>query len=201
MKKALLVNLLVIMLMFISCDEKTSVEKEITNVSNTISTKKETEDATEEKETEEDNNEIPQSYIYVSYSESPKIAGILNNNPIDKQYLEAWKDVVTTVDMVNMYQKNLDIWQNELEIVVDKIEKNIPKDKLKEFQKSQEAWELFYETNPNIAVDMYYFKMGTGSISHQIYGEKALWMKRYRTLELAEYCYLLTGEFEFEFEQ
>lgn len=37
-----------------------------------------------------------------------------------------------------------------------------------------------------------------GSIVHEIYGNRALCMIRYRTLELAEYCYLLTGGFEFE---
>lgn len=41
--------------------------------------------------------------------------------------------------------------------------------------------------------------MGTGTIIHEIYGNKALFMKRYRALELAEYCYLLTGNFEFNF--
>ena len=48
---------------------------------------------------------------------------------------------------------------------------------------------------------MYTSKMGVGSIVHEIYGNKAVKMIRYRTLELGEYCYLLTGEFEFIFKQ
>lgn len=70
---------------------------------------------------------------------------------------------------------------------------------MNEFRNSQEAWVAFYETNPNIAVDIYSDRMGTGTIIHEIYGNKALFMKRYRVLELAEYCYLLTGNFEFNF--
>lgn len=80
-----------------------------------------------------------------------------------------------------------------------KIEKNISDDELNEFRNSQESWVAFYETNPNIAVDIYSDRMGTGTIIHEIYGNKALFMKRYRVLELAEYCYLLTGNFEFNF--
>ena len=101
----------------------------------------------------------------------------------------------------NLYQKYLSIWQSELDAVVEKIEKNLSDEELDDFQASQEAWELFYKTNPNIAVDMYTSKMGVGSIVHEIYGNKAVKMIRYRTLELAEYCYLLTGEFEFIFKQ
>lgn len=142
---------------------------------------------------------IPSNFIYTPFSGSTKIDEILNNNVIDKRYIEEWKDVVTTVDTVNIYQKYLDIWQNELDIVVKKIEKNISDDELNEFRNSQEAWVAFYETNPNIAVDIYSDRMGTGTIIHEIYGNKALFMKRYRVLELAEYCYLLTGNFEFNF--
>lgn len=149
---------------------------------------------------EDTNDAVPAKYVYFPFSES-SVGGILNDNPIDKLYFEECKNVVTTLDATNLYDKYSEIWQNELDAVVDKIETNLSDEKLEEFQTSQEAWELFYSTDPDIAVDMYMSRMGYGTIIHYIYGDKALSMKRYRTLELAEYCYLLTGEFEFQFNQ
>ena len=55
--------------------------------------------------------------------------------------------------------------------------------------------------NPNIAVDIYIQKMGRGPIVHQLYADKSLHILRKRTLELAEYYYILTGNFEFEFQE
>lgn len=190
MKKALLFSLIIITtLILISCSKTYYTEIETTEIS----------DITFSEETTKDDEIINSSFKYIPFSNSSEIGEIINNNPIDKLYFEEMKEVVTTKDMVDIYQKYLDVWQNELDIAVEIIEKNIPKENLEKFQISQEAWESFYETNPNIAVDMYSVNMGMGSIFHIIYGEKALHMERYRTLELAEYCYLLTGSFEFKF--
>lgn len=207
MKKLLIVNMLVfITFIFISCGKTPLTEKEKMDVSDTIlhSEASEIDEISNNNLTEEAtdvNDTLPPSFRYTPFSESPKIGEILNNNLIDKLCFEESKSVVTTGDIVNLYQKYLDIWQNELNIVVEKIETNISDEKLEEFQISQDAWETLYKTNPNIAVYMYCFKMGQGTIIHSIYGEKALYMIRYRTLELAEFCYLLTGEFSFEFDQ
>lgn len=191
MKKILLVSLLAIStLMFVSCDEASSLKKEMTDTNDIISKKEEITNV---------NDTIPPNFRFITYSESSEISEVLNNNPIDTLYFKELKDVVTNVDIVNIYQRYLDIWRNELDMIVERIEKSIPEEKLEEFQISQEAWESFYEINPNIAVDIYSYKMGTGSVVHEIYGDKALYLIRYRTLELAEYCYLLTGDFEFDF--
>ena len=180
MNKKILFGLLILVLFnFTSCCKVTSTEQSLEAI----------------------NDIIPSDYKYISYSESSEISEILNSNPIDELYFKEWKDAITTADITNLYQKYLSIWQSELDAVVEKIEKNLSDEELDDFQASQEAWELFYKTNPNIAVDMYTSKMGVGSIVHEIYGNKSVKMIRYRTLELAEYCYLLTGKFEFIFNQ
>ena len=150
------------------------------------------------------NNEsvvIPETFYYYSYSESPYIEEILNNNIIDKLYIEECKAAMTTVEFMHIDNRYLDIWKNELDNVVDKIKAVLSDEMLSRFDESQAAWQIYFETDPNIAVDIYIQKMGRGSIVHQLYADKSLHILRKRTLELAEYYYILTGNFEFEFQE
>lgn len=144
---------------------------------------------------------FPAKFYYYSYSETPGIEELLNDNIIDKLYIEECNDAMTTVEFMNIDNRYLDIWKNELDNVVDKIRVLLSDEMLSEFDKSQAAWQIYFETNPNIAVNFYTQKMGSGSIVHQLYADKSLHMVRNRTLELAEYYYILTGNFEFEFQQ
>lgn len=150
------------------------------------------------------NNEsviIPAKFYYFSYSETPCVEELLNNNIIDKLYIEECNGAMTTLEFMDINNKYLDIWKNELDNVVDKIKTFLSDEMLSEFNESQAAWQIYFETDPNIAVDIYTQKMGSGSIVHQLYADKSLHMVRKRTLELAEYYYILTGNFEFEFQQ
>ncbi len=144
---------------------------------------------------------IPAKFYYFSYSETPYVEEILNNNIIDKLYIEECNDAITTVEFMNINNRYLDIWKNELDNVVDKIKSFLSDEMLSKFDESQASWQIYFETNPNIAVDIYTQKMGRGSIVHQLYADKSLHMLRQRTLELAEYYYILTGNFEFEFQE
>lgn len=193
-RRFVILSALMLSLITIGCDRRNDASIVSANMSDDATDSPDNDDA------EDTNDAIPAKYVYIPFSES-SVGEILNNNPIDKLYFEECKNVVTTLDATNLYDKYSEIWQNELDTVVEKIEKNLSDEKLEEFQTSQDAWEIFYSTDPNIAVDMYMSRMGYGTIIHYIYGDKALSMKRYRTLELAEYCYLLTGEFEFQFNQ
>lgn len=150
---------------------------------------------------DDENAIIPAKFYYFSYSETPGIEELLNDNIIDKLYIEECNDAMTTVEFININNRYLDIWKNELDNVVDKIKAFLSDEMLSEFDKSQAAWQIYFETDPNIAVDIYTQKMGSGSIVHQLYADKSLHMVRKRTLELAEYYYILTGNFEFEFQQ
>lgn len=144
---------------------------------------------------------IPAKFYYFSYSETPGVEELLNNNIIDKLYIEECNDAMTTMEFMDINNKYLDIWKNELDNVVDKIKVSLSGELILDFNESQAAWQILFETDPNIAVDIYTQKMGSGSIVHQLYADKALHMVRKRTLELAEYYYILTGDFEFEFQQ
>lgn len=144
---------------------------------------------------------IPAKFYYFSYSETPGVEELLNNNIIDKLYIEECNDAMTTMEFMDINNKYLEIWKNELDNVVDKIKVSLSGELILDFNESQAAWQILFETDPNIAVDIYTQKMGSGSIVHQLYADKALHMVRKRTLELAEYYYILTGDFEFEFQQ
>ena len=144
---------------------------------------------------------IPAKFYYFSYSETPGVEELLNNNIIDKLYIEECNDAMTTMEFMDINNKYLDIWKNELDNVVDKIKVSLSGELILDFNESQAAWQILFETDPNIAGDIYTQKMGRGSIVHQLYADKALHMVRKRTLELAEYYYILTGDFEFEFQQ
>ena len=68
---------------------------------------------------------IPAKFYYFSYSETPGVEELLNNNIIDKLYIEECNDAMTTMEFMDINNKYLDIWKNELDNVVDKIKVRI----------------------------------------------------------------------------
>jgi len=125
---------------------------------------------------------------------------IIKDNPIDKaMFLEEENYASTTVDMHHFAEKYGDIWEKEMNKVYEELKKSLEGDARKALIESQESWEKYYKKELSLLYEMYMNTSGEGSIIPLAISYKAVSFERDRTIKLARYYYVLTGNFQFEF--
>lgn len=159
------------------------------------------------------NNPFPE---YESYMQNGKFEKALNDNPIDRDYIETYDDVIySTADIVNREQRYIDLWQIEMDNALEILKKNLSsKESLEHLQnnlhdenaiqalnQSQESWEQYMKNSICLGEDIHMASVGWGSEIQIFSASKILYLTRYRALELAEYCMQLTGEYNFMFQK
>lgn len=126
---------------------------------------------------------------------------LLNDNPIDKAFLaeEEMLNEQTNFNDLPFVVKYVDIWKTEMDATLNKLRSKLTEKNLEQLNTSQSDWAAFIKSDVNLASDIQLFTAGEGSGIPLLDAYKILGQYRYRTLELAEYDNMITGDFKFEF--
>lgn len=145
--------------------------------------------------------ESPQKSNYQSIllEGSKKFQDLLEDNPIDEAMHQEEKDLISTLDILNLQNKYYDIWVNELTVLDKKIKEQINSEDEEVFEKSQNAWKEFNLNEPDIANRVLITSMGSGSGDPILIMDQSINRIKQRVFQLAEYYYLLVGDFSFQF--
>ena len=138
---------------------------------------------------------------YESYQLDSAVEKLINDNPIDKAYIIEEKkfNAQTTYDELEFVGKYANLWDVEMNATLAKLRSKLSEKNLKELNKSQTDWEAFVKSDVNLACDIQVATAGQGTGIPLLNAYKMLGRYRYRTLELAEYYYMITGNFKFEY--
>jgi len=133
--------------------------------------------------------------------DSISVEKLLNDNPIDKAFISEEKklNAQTTYDELQFVGKYIGIWEVEMNATLSKLRSKLTGTSLEELNKSQSAWVPYTENDVHLACDIQISTAEQGSGIPLLNAHKMLGRYRYRTLELAEYCYMITGDFKFEY--
>ena len=159
------------------------------------------------------NNPFPE---YESYMQNGRFEKALNNNHIDRDYIDTYNDTIyATADIVKREQRYIDLWQIEMDNALEILKKNLSskeslehlhenlpdEDAIQVLNESQKSWEQYMKNSICLGEDIHMASVGWGSEIQIFSASKILYMTRYRALELAEYCMQLTGEYNFMFQK
>jgi len=125
---------------------------------------------------------------------------IIANNPIDENFLKDEENAITTYEQTELNNKYRRIWENELNEVVKKLKERLDDNTLNNFIKMQDDWENSYNLEYYFVKEIREKTVGYGSIQPVLLGMQIVDRVRYRTLQVAEYYYLLNRDFKFVFE-
>ena len=126
-------------------------------------------------------------------------AKIIKENPIDKAMLFEEEKFLSskTSDMLDFARKYLATWEDEMNSVYEKLKNVLGRDARKALIDSQKAWKKYRNEELLLLNEMYISTSGIGSIIPVVTSYKAVNFNRERTIELAHYYYVLTGNFSF----
>jgi uncharacterized protein YecT (DUF1311 family) len=136
---------------------------------------------------------------YISYQLDLSVEDVLNDNPIDKSFLAEKSNHITTVAQIEYLERYYKIWDTELNFTLEKLRAVLEGSSLKALDDSQSDWIKFHVSDTELGVEVYLATAGQGSIIPILNGYQAIALIRQRTLELKEYCYMVTGDFSFEY--
>jgi hypothetical protein len=136
---------------------------------------------------------------FVIDEEYPDFINIVNANPIDRDYLIDENNPKYTADQNSLPNKYYTVWEKELDSTVAKLKLLLKGKDLDDFEKSQNAWESYNESEFASAEDVLNASVGVGSGEPALVASQGIERVRYRTLQLAEYCYMITGNFSFSY--
>ena len=151
--------------------------------------------------TTNDNNIALPFLPYESYQMNSAVEKLLNDNSIDKAFLSEEKklNAQANSDDLQFVAKYIDIWEVEMNVTLSKLRSKLTGTSLEELNKSQSDWESFVQSDVNLAGDIQISTAGQGTGIPLLNAYKMLGRYRYRTFELAEYYYMITGDFKFEY--
>jgi len=107
--------------------------------------------------------------------------------------------IYNTNDIYDFYSKYHTIWNNELDIVYEKLMYLLTVEAKEMLEKSQIAWEEENANNSKLWLQVFDATKGRGSGDATMILIQNIDRIRIRTFLLAEYYYWLTGDFAFEY--
>ena len=135
---------------------------------------------------------------YKSYLNAGGTIDSFNNNPIDKSFLEN-EMPFSTVEIVDYYSKYINLWEIELDNTLAYLKNNLAYESYTELEIAQDLWRKYMIKDLKTAENMHIDTMGIGSEIPILSSHKVLLLIRQRTLELAEYCIMVSGNYDFIF--
>ena len=134
---------------------------------------------------------------YKSYMRDKNIEKILTDNPIDKAFMKDYS--LSELDDLTIIDKYSNIWDSELVFVINELQKQLKGEQLTELNDLQNNWNEFVENDIKLAADIHLKTAGKGSEISVLNGYKSIELTRKHTLELIEYLYMFTGEYQFNY--
>lgn len=141
-----------------------------------------------------------------AFDVNPQFVQLIKNNPIDKAFEKESiemkeKHLTSDLDEQQFSIKYIAIWETELENTVKKLQGALNGEALKAFNESQSAWLINNVQDSKLKYEIVRDTVGEGGIYPALINYETIGCIRYRTLQLAQYCYMLTGSFYFEYKE
>ena len=127
-----------------------------------------------------------------------------DENPIDTACRkEIEKIIQNTQEVAEMYSSFTELWKTETNHALMILRSKLTGNHLNELNEAQKAWEIYVKNDSALGSDLRAavaeerWEHGYGVYSLT----KSLRVQRYRALQLIEYCYAVTGEYEYIYQQ
>jgi|GEM_PF-5915155 len=182
----------------ISCNSEQNLEQNSQQESSQIESKQSSQIESDQIIDKSEFTEFKGNYLGDGETE---ILTIINNNPIDKQYIIENEEIElkSTVEILDFYGKYYDIWEDELEYAKQIITENLTGEALDNFVESQDAWEKYNKYEVNLSMNILILANGSSTGHSILTTMQSVDRIRTRTFTLVEYSCMLTGEYNFSY--
>ncbi len=142
------------------------------------------------------------SCIYYGIFQSDhEFSNIIQNNPIDKEYRNEIKKASSIIELSEIEENYLKIWDHELEIIYNKLRVVINDQYISAFQSAQDEWLKQYNKEINF-IQANFLNNPDTTTQHKFkaqFSAKKRSMTRQRVIDLYEYYYMMGYEISFDY--
>ncbi len=102
-----------------------------------------------------------------------------------------------TAEIVEYYSKYINYWEVEMDNTLNILKGNLQSESLRNLEDAQNSWSEYMKNDISTASQIYIDIMGIGSEIPILAANKDMLLIRNRVLELAEYCIITCGHYDF----